>query len=161
FLPIVYVEGLASDLFTPLALTVSFSLIASLVVAVTLVPMLSSKMLSKAMDDARRYWFDRLLQWLTNVYTTILEKILKFRKTPIIVTTLLIFGILAMTPFIGAEFMPAADQGQLEISAKTRAGTTLDDTEKIVNEVNEVIAEYDDIMDISFVSVGSDGFSSF
>ena len=66
-----------------------------------------------------------------------------------------------MTPFIGAEFMPAADQGQLEISAKTRAGTTLDDTEKIVNEVNEVIAEYDDIIDISFVSVGSDGFSSF
>ena len=67
FLPIVYVEGLASDLFTPLALTVSFSLIASLVVAVTLVPMLSSKMLSKAMDDGRRYWFDRFLQWLTNL----------------------------------------------------------------------------------------------
>src|SRR5699024_10746811 len=41
FLPIVYVEGIASDIFTPLALTVSFSLIASLVVAVTLVPMLS------------------------------------------------------------------------------------------------------------------------
>src|SRR5699024_1639794 len=49
FLPIVYVDGIASDLFTPLALTVSFSLLASLVVAITLVPMLSSKLLSKAM----------------------------------------------------------------------------------------------------------------
>src|SRR5699024_11182970 len=46
FLPIIYVEGIAADLFTPLALAVSFSLIASLVVAITLVPMLSSKLLS-------------------------------------------------------------------------------------------------------------------
>src|SRR5699024_12423848 len=62
FLPIVYVEGIASDLFTPLALTVSFSLITSLIVAVTLVPMLSSQLLSQAMaDDGRRYWFYRLL----------------------------------------------------------------------------------------------------
>src|SRR5690625_6216491 len=60
FLPIVYVEGIASDLFTPLALAVSFSLIASLVVAVTLVPMLSSKLLSQAMEDkGSTYWLDR------------------------------------------------------------------------------------------------------
>src|SRR5699024_4418229 len=100
FLPIVYVDGIASDLFTPLALTVSFSLIASLVVAITLVPMLSSKMLSKAMDDGRRYWFDRFLQWLTNIYEAILEKVLKFRKTSMIVTTMLIIGSVALTPII-------------------------------------------------------------
>src|SRR5690625_2127346 len=74
FLPIVFVEGIASDLFTPLALTVSFSLIASLVVAITLVPMLSSKLLSKAMgDDGRRYWFNVLLEKVANFYRSILK----------------------------------------------------------------------------------------
>src|SRR5690625_482342 len=86
FLPIVYVEGIASDLFTPLALTVSFSLIASLVVAVTLVPMLSSKMLSKAMEDGRRYWFDQFLQWVNDKYANSLKRVLKYRKTSILVT---------------------------------------------------------------------------
>lgn len=75
FLPIVYVEGIASDLFTPLALTVSFSLIASLVVAVTLVPMLSSKLLAKAMEDhGRRYWFNRFIERLNNGYGNALKK---------------------------------------------------------------------------------------
>src|SRR5699024_12836654 len=61
FLPIVYVEGIASDMFTPLALTVSCSLLASLIFSVTIVPMLSSTLLSKAMEDGRRSRSDTLL----------------------------------------------------------------------------------------------------
>lgn len=158
FLPIVYVQGIASDLFTPLALTVSFSLIASLVVAVTLVPMLSSKMLSKAMDDGRRYWFDVFLEKVNNGYASSLKKVLKFRKTSILVTLLFIVGSLALTPYIGAEFMPAADQGQFEISAETRAGSTLAETERVVEEMNDILLEYEDIIEVSFVTVGSGGF---
>src|SRR5690625_3884027 len=91
FLPIVYVEGLASDLFTPLALTVSFSLIASLVVAVTLVPMLSSKMLSKAMEKQDKpYWFDQFLARVNNIYQAILKWVLKHRKTTIVGTIIAI-----------------------------------------------------------------------
>lgn len=161
FLPIVYVEGLSSDLFTPLALTVSFSLIASLIVAITLVPMLSSKMLSKAMGDGRRYWFDRFLKWLTDAYTKALRFVLRYRKTSVAITLLLIVGSLALVPFIGAEFMPAADQGQVEIRAETREGSTLEETEKIVNQINDVLDDYEQLIDINFVSIGSDGFTSF
>src|SRR5699024_1009850 len=75
FLPIVYVEGIASDIFAPLALTVSFSLLASLVVSVTLVPMLLSKLRSQAMEAGRRYWFDTLLEKLTNFYQNILRNV--------------------------------------------------------------------------------------
>src|SRR5699024_8565727 len=112
FLPIVYVDGIASDLFTPLALTVSFSLLASLVVAITLVPMLSSKLLSKAMEDGKRYWFDRFLHWLNEKYAGGLRKVLRFRKTSVFVTIVFIIGSIVATPFIGAEFIPAGDQGQ-------------------------------------------------
>src|SRR5699024_10938543 len=114
FLPIIYVKGIASDFFTLLALAVSFSLIASLFVAITLVPMLSSKLLSKVFEDTgRRYWFNILLGRVNNVYQAILKKVIKFRKTTVLVTVLLIAGSLFLIPFIGAEFIPSSDQGQI------------------------------------------------
>lgn len=159
FLPIVYVEGIASDLFTPLALTVSFSLLASLAVAVTLVPMLSSKLLSKAMEDGRRYWFDRFLTRLNNAYAIVLKKVLKFRKTSILMTVLLIVGSIALTPFIGGEFIPAGDQGQMEIRIETRPGTSLEYKEEMVEKVNNVLKEQESLIDVSFVSVGGGDMS--
>src|SRR5699024_11069511 len=141
FLPIVFVEGIASDLFTPIALTVSFSLFASLAVAITLVPMLSSKLLSKAMEDGRCYWFDRFLARLNDAYAKSLKKVLKFRKTSIAVIALLIAGSIAATPLIGAEFMPLGDQGQMEITEETRPGTSVEHTEKIVKQITDVLNE--------------------
>src|SRR5699024_1110262 len=159
FLPIVFVEGIASDLFTPLALTVSFSLLASLAVAITLVPMLSSKLLSKAMEDGRRYWFDRFLARLNDAYAKSLKKVLKFRKTSIAVIAILIVGSIAATPLIGAEFMPLGDQGQMEITVETRPGTSVEHTEKIVKQINDVLNEKESAIDVSFVSVGGGDFS--
>ena len=159
FLPIVFVEGIASDMFTPLALTVSFSLIASLVVAVTLVPMLSSKLLTKAISaNGRRYWFDRLLNGLIHFYGNVLKKVIKFRKTTVFVTIVAIVGSIALTPFIGAEFIPASDQGQMEIRVETKAGSTLSQTEEIVEEINEKIKPYDSLVETNFVTVGGVGF---
>lgn len=160
FLPIVYVEGIASDIFTPLALTVSFSLLASLVVAITLVPMLSSKLLSKAMEDGRRYWFDAFLEKTNNFYASILEKVLKFRKTSIFATLIMIIASVALIPFIGAEFMPAGDQGQLEVKVETRPGSSLEHTESIIHQINEVIEEYDEVVDVNFVTAGGGDFAT-
>ncbi|MEC5424514.1 efflux RND transporter permease subunit [Virgibacillus sp. C22-A2] len=159
FLPIVYVEGIASDLFTPLALAVSFALIASLVIAITLVPMLSSKLLSKAMEDSgRRYWFDRFLDWVKGKYRSVLKWVLNHRKTTVAGTFLAIAGSLALTPFIGAEFIPSADQGQLEIRVETDAGSSLIHTEGIVEQVNERLQGYEKDIETNYVSIGGGGF---
>ncbi|WP_174614900.1 efflux RND transporter permease subunit [Virgibacillus ihumii] len=159
FLPIVYVEGIASDLFTPLALAVSFSLIASLVVAVTLVPMLSSKLLSKAMEeDGRRYWFDRLLGRVNNGYRRVLKWVLGHRKTTVGGTILAIVASLALIPLIGAEFIPASDQGQMEISVEAPPGSTLDYTNQIVEQINGELEGYESVIETSYVSVGGGGF---
>ncbi len=155
FLPIVFVEGIASSLFTPFALTVSFALIASLVVSITLIPMLSSKLLSKAMQDhGRRYWFDRFLDKFNNGYKGVLRKVLKFRKTTVFVTFLCIVGSLALIPFIGAEFMPASDEGQIEIALETPTGTSTEETEEIAAEVSERLQSYQDVLDTSYLSIG-------
>ncbi|WP_077318483.1 efflux RND transporter permease subunit [Virgibacillus proomii] len=161
FLPIVYVEGIASDMFTPLALTVSFSLITSLVVAITLVPMLSSKLLQKAIKDSgRRYWFDRFLGWLTNGYRNSLKWVLGHRKTTIFATILAIVASLALTPFIGAEFIPSADQGQLEVRVETPPGSSLQHTEKLVEQVNKELKEFTPLIETNYVNVGSGTFTS-
>ncbi|GAB3065803.1 efflux RND transporter permease subunit [Virgibacillus ainsalahensis] len=155
FLPIIYVEGIASDLFTPLALAVSFSLIASLIVAVTLVPMLSSKLLSKAMEESgRRYWFDRFLGWLTNKYKGGLKWVLGHRKTSVAVTIVALVGSLALIPSIGAELIPSSDQGQMQITVETEPGSTLEHTETIVEQVNERLQDFEDTIETNYVVVG-------
>src|SRR5699024_7829567 len=149
FLPMVFVDGIASDLFIPLGLTVSFSLVASLIVAVLLVPMLSSKFLSTVMEDkGRRYWFDRFLDWLRDKYAGGLKRVLKFRKMTIAGTTLAIVASLFLLPSIGAELIPASDQGQAQITVEMEPGTKMDRMEDVVVEINEVIEDYGDVMEI-------------
>lgn len=161
FLPIVYVEGIASDLFTPLALAVSFSLIASLVVAVTLVPMLSSKLLSKVMEESgRRYWFDRLLGRVNEAYSSVLKWVLKHRKTTVAGTLLAIVASLALTPLIGAEFIPSSDQGQMEIRVEATPGSSLAYVEQIVDDINGELAAYENVIKTNYVSVGGGGFGA-
>ena len=158
FLPIVFVDGIASDLFTPLALTVSFSLIASLVVAITLVPMLSSKLLSKAMEDhGRRYWFDSFLEKVNNVYRKILKWVLNHRKTTVFGTIVAIVGSLALIPLIGAEFIPASDQGQIEIHVETAPGSSFEHTKSVVEKVNDKLSAYEDDIETNYVSMGGGG----
>lgn len=160
FLPMIFVEGIASDLFMPLAMTVSFSLVASLIVAITLVPMLSSKFLSKVMDNSgRRYWFNRFLDWLKDKYSGGLKHVLKYRKTTVAVTVLAIVASLFLIPSIGAELIPSADQGQAQITVETEPGTTMEHMEEIVTEVNTVLAEFSDVLDINYVTFGNTGFT--
>ncbi|MBM7539852.1 efflux RND transporter permease subunit [Amphibacillus cookii] len=158
FLPMIFVSGIAAELFIPLAATVAFALIAALVVAITLVPMLSSKLLVDIKGDngkGRRYWFDRFLDRLTNGYKHALEKSLRFRKTTVLVTILLVVGSLALIPFVGTEFIPEGDQGQISIDVDLPAGTTSDHTESIALEVNERIDAYQDLIRINNLSIGS------
>src|SRR5699024_6949511 len=159
FIPIVFVEGIASDMFTPLALAVSFSLIASLVVAVTLVPMLSSKILRQAMEDdekGRRYWFNRFLERVKNGYQRVLDWVLTFRKTTILATILAIGGSLALVPFIGTEFIPESDQGQISIDVETDPGSSLAHTSDVAGEINDRLEAYDEFIETNYVNIGGD-----
>ncbi|MBY7144695.1 efflux RND transporter permease subunit [Virgibacillus sp. NKC19-3] len=157
FLPMIFVEGIAADLFTPLGLAVAFALVTSLIVAITLVPMLSSKMLSKAMSESgRRYWFNSVLKWLGDKYHSVLKWVLHHRKTTIAGTLIAIVASLALIPFVGAEFIPESDQGQMQIEVETETGNSADYTEEKVMQVNEELANHQDLIDSSYVSVGGD-----
>ena len=163
FVPIIYVEGIAADLFKPLALTVSFSQFSSLLVALTLVPMLSSKMLSspKIVESSSKGWFNRLFAKVERVYGNMLRWALRRRKTVIALTVILFIGSFVFVPFIGATFIPAADQGQIGINVELASGSQLSETEKVANQIVEKLEPYKDIIKTNYLSIGSssDGFT--
>ncbi|TGB01648.1 efflux RND transporter permease subunit [Halobacillus salinus] len=160
FLPIIFVEGIASELFTPLALVIMFALIASLAVSVTLIPMLSSKLLTKPLQmSGRRYWFDRFMEKVNDRYRSLLRFVLKWRKSTVLVTLLLVVGSGALVPLIGTEFIPASDQGQITMRVNMPEGTSIDETEQLTNTVDERLSEYSDIIDVSYVTIGGGGMT--
>lgn len=163
FAPIVFVGGLAAEVFRPLALTVAFALFASLIASLTLIPMLSSKMLGNvkvSFDGEDSKGFNKLLNKVRDRYGKLLQRALRFRKTTVLLTGVVIIGSLSLIPFIGADFMPGADQGQLSISVVGQSGSTLEETEQIVEQINHHLDTYAEVIDTSYAAIGggSGGF---
>ena len=148
FVPIVYVEGLASQVFRPMALTVSFSLLASLFVSLTLIPMLSSKILKVEPVGKNGGFFakvfqvwSRILTALDERYRHILAWAIRLRKTIVVVTLLLFIASIAALPFVGMEFMPKQDSGQYSVNITLPNGTAVQETERVTKLVAEYIEE--------------------
>ncbi|HAU31245.1 MAG: Acriflavin resistance protein [Desulfotomaculum sp. 46_80] len=146
FLPIVFVNGLAAQLFKPMALTVSFSIFASLLVALTLVPLLSSRLLSLEESSIPKYkfleklynisenWFDHLNQ----AYRRLLSWALNHRRTVIISVTVLLLASALTFTLVGFEFMPAMDQNTVNVTIQMPKGTSLEKTNQMAARIEKI-----------------------
>ncbi|MGI6331716.1 MAG: efflux RND transporter permease subunit [Zhaonellaceae bacterium] len=169
FVPIAWVEGIASQIFRQLALTITFSLAASLLVALTLIPMISSQMMSVtvANDQSKRKSFyqkmfivtGRWLDKLDNIYRKVLAWSLKHRRRVVLLVILTLVLSLGLTPFIGSEFIPSVDQGTISISVSLPYGTKLAETEKVIARLEEICVNIPEVEVIS-ASVGSGGLGA-
>ncbi|WP_078394786.1 efflux RND transporter permease subunit [Shouchella patagoniensis] len=146
FLPIVFISGIVGDLFRDLALTVSFSLLSSLFVAITLVPMLASRVLKTPKEDVeesrRNTKTMRSLEKMTHWS-------LGHRKTVIGMTLLLLVGGVAGLSTVGTELLPESDQGTFTIEVEMETGTTLSRTDEAVERIEDVLNDYQEIADYS------------
>ncbi|MDQ0245303.1 HAE1 family hydrophobic/amphiphilic exporter-1 [Bacillus fengqiuensis] len=157
FLPIVFVEGLAAQLFKPLALVISFSLLASLFTALIIVPLLSSLFLkAEEKEEPSGKLFSSILQ----KYTALLVTVLAHPKKTILIIASALALSLAGIPFIGTEFLPAQDQGFVSITAKLPEGSSLDATYEKTEEINNEIKSVKEI-DLIYVKVGGAANFSF
>lgn len=164
FAPIVFVDGLAAELFRPLALTVSFSQFAALAAALTLVPMLSARLLKNvktigavteaAETEEAAGRFKKFMKSVSRRYSRFLEWALQHRKTVLLTTFLLIVGSFGLVPFIGSSFIPPSDQGQISLDIVAREGAQLKEMEAVVDEVDKKLKKYDDTIETSYVTVG-------
>lgn len=165
FLPIVFVQGLASILFGPLALAVSFSHIAALFAALTLVPMLASKLLRnvpppleiKAPVKTKNplLIFGRFINILTERYSKILKWSLSNRRKVVGLTIVPLVASIALTPLIGTEFIPGMDQGEVTVTLEMPAGTKLAETTHIARDLEHLIKYEIDEVEHVFTTVGT------
>lgn len=161
FLPIVFVEGITSTLFKELALTVTFSLVSSLAVALTVVPMLASKLLKidHSKDKNIRFaWFDKIFGAVEGVYKVILNKALKHKFTTLFIALALFASSIGIGINLGAEFLPSMDEGRISIDIETPLGTRVEVTDALITDIEGVVSQHDDIEAVS-VSIGSSGMA--
>lgn len=143
FLPIVFTSGITRQLFVDMGLTIAYSLLASLIVALTLVPMISSGLLKKNEFKESKV-FVRIKEW----YGKVIRKALD-RKIFVLLGALLLFvASIAIELSRGTQFMPEMESTQISMTLETEKGTSLSDTAKVADEVMEEVGALKDIEDI-------------
>ncbi|TDO95285.1 HAE1 family hydrophobic/amphiphilic exporter-1 [Halanaerobium saccharolyticum] len=153
FLPIVFVEGMAGQLFKDLALTVAFSLIASLMVALTLIPMLASKILKIKPEELKRNKEEGRIK---KVYRGALSSALKHRWIFVVLILVLLVGSFALVPQLGFEFMPSTDQGAFSVSYELPVGTALSRTNEVSTEIESILMNIEEVKTV-ISTVGAGG----
>ena len=131
FVPIVFVEGMTRQLFMDMALTIGYSLLASLVVALTLVPALSSGMLRRVREKEGR--FTKAFQ---KVYRKSLNFVLRFRVPAFILSIVLLVVSAGAALSKGFSYMPAMESNQITVSlSMTEEGADLSDTAAVTDRI--------------------------
>ncbi len=143
FLPMIFIVGIAGQIFKQLAFTVTYSLMASLLVALTLTPMLSliGKGTGKDLSHLKIFKYTDIgINKVMSFYQVVLPKFLK-RKYMYLGLVLIIFlGSLVLFAFIKKEFMPKVDEGQFLIKLDMPTGTKLDITNNVAKKIEDAIS---------------------
>lgn len=151
FFPMIFASGVVGKLSQSLALSVSFALLSSLFVALTIVPMLTS-VFFKGMTKEEIYSKtskEKSFEKYKRAYTKLLKKALKKRRSVLIgvfIVFILSFGILK---FIGKEFMPAVDRPLVLLKLKLPVGTSLDTTNKIAKDIEKKFTLRKDVLSVT------------
>ncbi len=154
FLPMVFMEGIPGQLAKGVASTVAFSLLASLLVALTIVPMLASVFFKDKASVERKggrtsrvgqqFSEGRVMVWIKNRYESVLRFLIGkwWKRALVVVAVVVLFLVSTALMFIlGAEFMPASDQEFISMKVELPVGTNLETTNNVVLEVEEKIKQ--------------------
>lgn len=167
FAPLIFLTGMSGIMFRQLAYVVTFSLLCSLAVALTLIPVLSSKFLRvRAVPEAPKGFFQRLnrlslrmLDALDSQYQGMIHWALSHRKTVVFGALLLLTATLFLIPFIGYELMPETDEGEIRVSLELPSGSHVAVTDEMVRRVEQIVRrEVPEVAVIMTESGGGGGF---
>lgn len=139
FFPIVFIEGLTRQIFMDMALTITYSLLASLIVALTLVPAMGQRMLRKV-KPVKHGMFDKML----GGYEKSIRFVLKHRAIALIAAVVLLFGSMFGAVARGFSFMPNMASTELSVTVSLDDSATMDDTIDAAQNLLDTLSEYDE-----------------
>jgi len=166
FIPLLFLTGVSSILFKQLSIVVMFSLTMSLFVAVTIVPVLCSRLLKlpppveerKGLAGRLYTSSERFLDNMDNAYSRLITRALVHRPTVIAIGTGLVVIAALILPTIGFELMPQADEGEVSVTAELPVGTRIGRAQDVATRLEGLIQEYTPEAETIITQGGSGGF---
>ncbi len=174
FLPVVFVEGIASQIFAPLAVVVTFALLTSLLVSLTVVPMLSSRLLKinggrasaspalpaspspQTASPKKPDLFTRAYNKVEAFYVKALAWSLGHRASVVVALLIIFTGSLFLYPTVGREFLPYMDEGHISVRVSLPIGSSREETALVAARVEEHLLQVPEVAGVS-LSVGGAG----
>lgn len=151
FLPIVFTEGITRQLFVDMGLTIAYSLLASLIIALTVVPAMASKMLVKTKEQKEGKIFGVIIKG----YEKLLSGALKVKLLVVLLVLVFLAGSVALAFTNGTAFMSDMDSTQLTVSITLGEDATLEETAALTNQVVEEILSIEDVQNVGAMTSSS------
>ena len=150
FIPLFFLAGMEGRMLKPLGITFIVSLLASLLVALTLTPVLASYMLTtKSQLERDERGGNKLVQSLNSWYKKVLQSLLKWRLQVLLLSaSLLVFALILFSRF-GNSFLPEFNEGTLTITAVTMPGTSLEESNRIFDQIDKELMEVPEVKHVS------------
>ncbi|HEV8132103.1 MAG TPA: efflux RND transporter permease subunit [Acidobacteriota bacterium] len=137
FFPVVFLTGIGRFLFTPLAISVAFAMLASYILAMTAVPSYCGRFLKSGGPGSAK--LERAFVKTRDTYSKLLNRCFRSGKLVLVVALLVFVGSVALVPWIGMELFPQVDAGQIIIQVRAPSGTRVELTEELVKQVEAKI----------------------
>ncbi len=166
FFPLTLVSGMTGVLFNQLGWIVTITIVTSTIAAISLTPMMASRMLRlRPKKNRKKFSYENTIEkWLNKFdlfYENVIRKLLHYKTIVIIVTFLIFFSSLFLLKFIGTDFMPESDEGQISVAIELQSGIRVEETSKVTRQLEEIIHKRYPEVEIVSSSSGSDDEGSF
>ncbi|WP_156604578.1 efflux RND transporter permease subunit [Helicobacter pylori] len=137
FVPILTLQGLEGKMFRPLAQSIVYALLGTLVLSITIIPVVSSLVL-KATPHSETF----LTRFLNRIYAPLLEFFVRNPKKVILGAFVFLVASLSLFPFVGKNFMPALDEGDVVLSVETTPSVSLDQSKDLILNIESAIKKH-------------------
>ena len=144
YLPILYLEGLEGRMFRPMAVTVCAALIGSLLLALFVVPVLTTFAITGRVREHKEGWFAKL----SDRYRSSLAVVMRHRTATALVASIPVSAALASLAFIGTEFMPRLDEGSLLVQTRKLPGISLTESIELSKQVERVLLSFPEVRSV-------------
>ncbi len=145
YLPILLMTRVEGKLFSPMALTLAFAVVGSMIAALTFIPVLISFVYNKAISDPDKPFKVRenpVFKFIENTYAKVLSRFLRFYKTTVLVGFGIVLLLISYGMKLGMEFLPELDEGSIFLRGNFPVGITIQENAKYAPKIRSIISKY-------------------
>ncbi len=146
FLPLLFIEGIGGRMFRPTAFAVAAALFGSLLINISLQPILMSLFIRKKNVTGRR---NRFVEFITALYEKILTYSFSHKKKLLVISLAIVLAAIICFNFLGKEFVPAMDEGSLVVSTVMLPETSLEESVRVGEQVSRIIRSFPDVISVT------------